>query len=120
VAANVVEQASMKMGEWNQRLSVIEDNQKRMESNQNRMMEQFDGLTTEVAGLREEMSDVRNEQNMEREFLNGQYDEFRQQRQRSLQAPQVTAHHSVVLTTKPNANGNKTKKNPVPRKRGSK
>lgn len=126
VAASVVEQASMKMGEWNQRLSVIEDNQKRMESNQNHMMRQFEGLTTEVAGLRDELAEVKVEQNMERTFLNGTYEKERQRmleeaKQTKMQASTCSPTLLVNLeskTQKPNTNGSKTKKNPVPRKRG--
>lgn len=126
VAAEVVEQASMKMGEWNQRLSVIEDNQNRMESNQNHMMKQFEGLTTEVAGLRDELAEVKVEQNMERTFLNGTYEKERQRmleeaKQTKMQASTCSPTLLVNLeskTQKPNTNGSKTKKNPVPRKRG--
>lgn len=126
VAAEVVEQASMKMGEWNQRLSVIEGNQNRMESNQNHMMKQFEGLTTEVAGLRDELAEVKVEQNMERTFLNGTYEKERQRmleeaKQTKMQASTGSPTLLVNLeskTQKPNTNGSKTKKNPVPRKRG--
>ena len=128
VASSVVEQASMKMGEWNQRLSVIEDNQKRMESNQNRMMEQFEGLTTEVAGLRDELAEVKVEQNMERTFLNGTYEKERQRMLAEVK-PMNTGTEIVTVTSRPSAfvkpvtskpktNVSKTKKNPVPRKRG--
>lgn len=128
VAASVVEQASMKMGEWNQRLSGIEDNQKRMESNQNRMMEQFEGLTTEVAGLRDELAEVKVEQNMERTFLNGTYEKERQRMlaeakpmNTGTEIVTVTSRPAAVVkpvTSKPKTNVSKTKKNPVPRKRG--
>lgn len=126
VAADVVEQASMKMGEWNQRLSVIEGNQNRMESNQNHMMRQFEGLTTEVAGLRDELAEVKVEQNMERTFLNGTYEKERQRmleeaKQTKMQAGTGSPTLLVNLeskTQKPNTNGSKNKKNPVPRKRG--
>lgn len=135
VAAEVVEQASMKMGEWNQRLSVIEGNQNRMESNQNHMMKQFEGLTTEVAGLRDELAEVKVEQNMERTFLNGTYEKERQRMlaESNLVIPSsnpVSAAANVSpehvgavakLTPKPSkktTNGSKTKKSPVPRKRG--
>ncbi len=128
VAAEVVEQASMKMGEWNQRLSVIEDNQNRMESNQNHMMKQFEGLTTEVAGLRDELAEVKVEQNMERTFLNGTYEKERQ-RMLAEAKPMNTGTETVTVTSspaaivkpvtsKPKTNVSKTKKNPVPRKRG--
>lgn len=128
VAAEVVEQASMKMGEWNQRLSVIEDNQNRMESNQNHMMKQFEGLTTEVAGLRDELAEVKVEQNMERTFLNGTYEKERQ-RMLAEAKPMNTGTETVIVssrpaaivkpvTSKPKTNVSKTKKNPVPRKRG--
>lgn len=128
VAAEVVEQASMKMGEWNQRLSVIEGNQNRMESNQNHMMKQFDGLTTEVAGLRDELAEVKVEQNMERTFLNGTYEKERQ-RMLAEAKPMNTGAETVTVTSRPatvvkpvtsrpKTNVNKTKKNPVPRRRG--
>lgn len=125
VAANVVEQASMKMGEWNRRLSIIEDNQNRMESNQNRMIAQFDGLTTEVAGLRGELAEVKKEQVMERTFLNGAYEKERQRMLAEAEAePHPTAGGEIPRTAnrqqteKPKTNGSKTKKNPVPRRRG--
>lgn len=127
VAAEVVEQASMKMGEWNQRLSVIEGNQNRMESNQNHMMRQFEGLTTEVAGLRDELAEVKVEQNMERTFLNGTYEKERQRMLAEVKSMNtgteivtVTSRASALkpVTSKPKTNVNKTKKNPVPRKRG--
>lgn len=128
VAAEVVEQASMKMGEWNQRLSVIEDNQNRMESNQNHMMKQFEGLTTEVAGLRDELAEVKVEQNMERTFLNGTYEKERQRMlaeakpmNTGTETVTVTSRHAAIVkavTSKPKTNVSKTKKNPVPRKRG--
>lgn len=128
VAADVVEQASMKMGEWNQRLSVIEGNQNRMESNQNHMMKQFEGLTTEVARLRDELAEVKVEQNMERTFLNGTYEKERQ-RMLAEAKPMNTGTETVTVasrpaaivnpvTSKPKTNVSKTKKNPVPRKRG--
>lgn len=128
VAADVVEQASMKMGEWNQRLSVIEGNQNRMESNQNHMMKQFEGLTTEVAGLRDELAEVKVEQNMERTFLNGTYEKERQRMlaeakpmNTGTEIVTVTSRPAAVVkpvTSKPKTNVSKTKKNPVPRKRG--
>lgn len=128
VAAEVVEQASMKMGEWNQRLSVIEDNQNRMESNQNHMMKQFEGLTTEVAGLRDELAEVKVEQNMERTFLNGTYEKERQRMLAEVklmntgtETVTVTSRPAAIVkavTSKPKTNVSKTKKNPVPRKRG--
>ena len=128
VAAEVVEQASIKMGEWNQRLSVIEDNQNRMESNQNHMMKQFEGLTTEVAGLRDELAEVKVEQNMERTFLNGTYEKERQRMLAEVklmntgtETVTVTSRPAAVVkpvTSKPKTNVSKTKKNPVPRKRG--
>lgn len=128
VAAEVVEQASMKMGEWNQRLSGIEDNQKRMESNQNHMMKQFEGLTTEVAGLRDELAEVKVEQNMERTFLNGTYEKERQRMlaeanpmNTGIETVTVTSRPAAIVkpvTSKPKTNVSKTKKNPVPRKRG--
>lgn len=128
VAAEVVEQASMKMGEWNQRLSVIEGNQNRMESNQNHMMRQFEGLTTEVAGLRDELAEVKVEQNMERTFLNGTYEKERQrmlaeakQMNTGTETATVSSRPAAIVkpvTSKPKTNVSKTKKNPVPRKRG--
>lgn len=128
VAAEVVEQASIKMGEWNQRLSVIEDNQNRMESNQNHMMKQFEGLTTEVAGLRDELAEVKVEQNMERTFLNGTYEKERQRMLAEVklmntgtETVTVTSRPAAIVkavTSKPKTNVSKTKKNPVPRKRG--
>lgn len=128
VAADVVEQASMKMGEWNQRLSVIEGNQNRMESNQNHMMKQFEGLTTEVAGLRDELAEVKVEQNMERTFLNGTYEKERQRMlaeakpmNTGTETVNVTSRPAAIVkpvTSKPKTNVSKTKKNPVPRKRG--
>ena len=120
-AADVVETASKRMTESNDRLQLIEDNQKRMEVNQNRMMELFDGMKVEVAAMREDLAEVKEEQSMERKFLNGAYEA---QRNRMLEEAKVNAlatGRSPIpkpLITKPMTNGGKTKKNPVPRKRG--
>ena len=120
-AADVVETASKRMTESNDRLQLIEDNQKRMETNQNRMMELFDGMKVEVAAMREDLAEVKVEQSMERKFLNGAYEA---QRNRMLEEAKVntpaTGRSPIPkpLITKPMTNGGKTKKNPVPRKRG--
>ena len=120
-AADVVETASKRMTESNDRLQLIEDNQKRMETNQNRMMEMFDVMKVEVAAMRDDLAEVKVEQSMERTFLNGAYEA---QRNRMLEDAKVNAlatGRSPIpkpLITKPMTNGGKTKKNPVPRKRG--